>query len=505
MIPRIRTVDLQSVKSKVLFSVVLGLGLLIGIDSTKSVSVVGILLVAIFAAASVVVVLRWWRVGLLLIFVTIIFEDFVRKLIPGQPVFVFLFKDIIVLLTYIGFLVSRRFRVPARKLSILLLPLLFFFAAEVVQVFNPALPDVFLPVIALKIDFFYVPMIFLGYAWAQEKKWDSRYVKCLVFVTICLILFATYQLQFAGEEEALSIFLPTQAVGAHAFHSFGDEMVPYTFATFASGAKFAQNLLVFGIIVLSYLLRYKRKCGTMVRLFAPLPFLIGIILSGSRTPILLFFLISTVYWLVSFGLFFLRPMGLAFVGLFTIALVTIPGLNDFWLNSTRAVYMLYTLPEIRMRFFEEDEGSYDRFFIAQLRQAMEDRPFIGHGTGSNSQALGLFPEDPKYMLSAAEHGPVKVMWELGIVGLLVWVAVWIGILGSGLRVLRILRGTDYFKPAVILFVYQVSVLLWFLKGHQIMGDAQALIYFWFLLGVYHSLPRLASRTPVVGSILGLKS
>ena len=50
------------------------------------------------------VILSRWRLGVILIFVWLLLEDVVRRLIPGQPVEVALAKDVLIALTYFSFL-----------------------------------------------------------------------------------------------------------------------------------------------------------------------------------------------------------------------------------------------------------------------------------------------------------------------------------------------------------------------------------------------------------------
>src|ERR1039458_6354730 len=83
-----------------------------------------------------------WRNGIYFFFGWLLFEDMFRKYL-GNNMFVYFGKDLLVLITYMSFIVDRRrsekdaFRVPFKSSLVL------YFLMGLVQVFNPLSPSMF--------------------------------------------------------------------------------------------------------------------------------------------------------------------------------------------------------------------------------------------------------------------------------------------------------------------------------------------------------------------------
>jgi hypothetical protein len=154
----------------------------------------------IFAGCVVAIAtLRNWRHGFYLFLVWLLFEDLVRKYM-GNGLVLFFRKDILVGITYISLVVAIRkgqekaFRPP------FLLFLSFFVWLGVLQVFNQNSPSIFYGFLGFKLDFYYIPLMFVGYALIRS---DEELRKFLVF-----------NLSFAGLIAVLGLI---QAIVGHTF------------------------------------------------------------------------------------------------------------------------------------------------------------------------------------------------------------------------------------------------------------------------------------------------
>src|SRR5216683_4909259 len=115
--------------------------------------------------AVVVTILRDWRNGLYLFLAWLLFEDFARKFL-GNNMAIYFAKDVLLLVVYLAFFIALRrkskdlksFRPPF--LGALLLLVWF----GVLEVFNPASTTIFFGLLGLKLYFYYVPLLFVGYA-----------------------------------------------------------------------------------------------------------------------------------------------------------------------------------------------------------------------------------------------------------------------------------------------------------------------------------------------------
>ena len=121
----------------------------------------------VFVAAAVAVasvaILRNWRTGFYIFLTWVVFEDAVRKYL-GNNMLIYFAKDFLVLLIYFALYNSIRnkrdriFRPP------FLVALSLFFWWAVIQVLNPNSPSYLYGLLGLKIDFFYAPLMLVGYA-----------------------------------------------------------------------------------------------------------------------------------------------------------------------------------------------------------------------------------------------------------------------------------------------------------------------------------------------------
>ena len=112
---------------------------------------------------------REWRTGVYYFFGWLLFEDFIRKYM-GNNMTVYFVKDGLVAVVYASFLVSRMrerskpFHPPFR------FALGAFFILGLIQFFNPLCPSYWYGVLGLKLYFYYVPLMFVGYAMFQDEK-----------------------------------------------------------------------------------------------------------------------------------------------------------------------------------------------------------------------------------------------------------------------------------------------------------------------------------------------
>ncbi len=118
---------------------------------------------AFTVGAIVLAILSNWRSGFYIFLVWLLFEDLARKYL-GNNMAIYFGKDVLVGVTYVSFLAElRRGKVPTFRPDFLL-PLGVFFWLGVLQVFNPNSPSMLYGLLGLKLYFYYVPLLFVGYA-----------------------------------------------------------------------------------------------------------------------------------------------------------------------------------------------------------------------------------------------------------------------------------------------------------------------------------------------------
>jgi len=142
----------------------------------------------IAGAIGVVTVLNDWRKGVYLFLAWILFEDFVRKYL-GNNMAIYFAKDVLALLLYLSFFRAQRTnRVERFRPSFLVLLLCFLFFG-MIQVFNPSSTSLFYGLMGMKLYFFYVPLLYVGYYFIDsERRLRSFFAfnSVLILVVVCL-------------------------------------------------------------------------------------------------------------------------------------------------------------------------------------------------------------------------------------------------------------------------------------------------------------------------------
>src|SRR5215469_128808 len=117
--------------------------------------------------AIVVHILNDWRKGVLVFLIWLLFEDLARKYL-GNSMVIYFAKDFLVAVAYLSFYFAKRRKEVEIFKPPFLVPLGIFFALAAVQTFNPSSPNVLYGLLGLKLYFYYIPLMFLGYALLQH-------------------------------------------------------------------------------------------------------------------------------------------------------------------------------------------------------------------------------------------------------------------------------------------------------------------------------------------------
>src|SRR5205085_7097418 len=123
---------------------------------------------AFVAAAFVIAILNNWRNGLYFFLVWLLFEDLARKYL-GNNMAIYFAKDFLLLVVYISFLTAYRRKEVKGFRPPFLIPAFFFVWLGVIQVFNPGSTNVVYGLLGLKLYFYYVPLVFVGYALIKSE------------------------------------------------------------------------------------------------------------------------------------------------------------------------------------------------------------------------------------------------------------------------------------------------------------------------------------------------
>jgi len=454
-----------------------------------------------------VATLRNWRHGFYLFLVWLLFEDLVRKYM-GNGLVLFFGKDILVGITYISLVVAirkgqeRPFRPP------FLLFLSFFVWLGVLQVFNQNSPSIFYGLLGFKLDFYYIPLMFVGYALVRNDE-DLR-------------KFLVANLSLAGLIAVLGLI---QAIVGHTFlnptelapelRGLGqlDKVTPISnqvfslpASVFVSNGRFALYLIVTLILAIGtagYLLLSTKRNRILVF------FVIGLtgaatLFTGSRGAfmyalITAFVLPAGFLWGAPWRQKQAHRLVRAIRHAFIVAALGLTAVLLLFPNEAapRIAFFAETLLP-GSSSYELSNRTWD-YPIANLLGAF-NRPnwVVGNGIGTASLGTQYVAKliGGRQLDLWVEEGYGQLIIEMGIIAPFLWLLWTAALLYYSWLVVRRLRQTRFFPIAFAIFWYAFILLYPLTFGG--MSAYQNYInnaYLWILIGVLFRLPEILAAAP----------
>jgi hypothetical protein len=458
---------------------------------------------SIAGGAGVIAILNNWRNGVYFFLSWLLFEDFARKFL-GNNMAIYFAKDFLVLVVYISFFAAfRRKEVPFFRPPFLV-PLLIFVWFGIMQIFNPASTSIWYGLMGFKLFFYYVPLIFVGYALLNSEKELRRFFNINIVLSLIIISLGIAQsilgssfLNPPVEAEDLrgmgTLYRVSPITGAIAYRPN---------AVFVSPGRYANFIMIAWMVVLGFsgylLLRHKR--GRVLAFIALPVTAAGAFLTSSR---------GSFMW----GMINALATGVAFIwgapwreGE---ALRAFRGLQRVALGiGLGMVLLFYAYPDAvlsRLAVYEETllpSSETNELTHRGWSYPMEN--FLGafnyerwpYGYGIGTTALGgqyvarFFNVKPP--VGGVESGFGTLIVEMGILGLILWIVMSVAILFSCWKVVKKLKGSPWFPLAFVIFWYSFFLLIPATFGGMVAYEDFLLnAYFWLLLGLLFRLPTLA--------------
>jgi hypothetical protein len=427
------------------------------------------ILVLLGGLAAIVWSSRRWREGIKIALVLAIFEGALRKWVfPGAQDLVYFAKDVFLLGAYAGFLRQRRqlrYRPPtvqAVSVALVLLAVL-----GMLEVFNPNLPNLLVGVLGFKAYFFYVPLLYILPAVFPSDAALAGSIRTYLRIAIPVGLLALAQF-FSPADSILNTYArsnePITAI------TFGSSTYVRVTATFSFISGYTSYLLAMSILLLAWLGTTRWRFRGNLDLLVALGFtLLGMLMTGSRGPLLAFVVVLPLYWWLAIvrerqsGATLLRLLvGLGLIGIL---------LNQFGGEAVGA---------FEGRASGSGVGAFlDRIstpFMAPLN-VLPDVGLFGFGIGAAHQAATALAGGPipfvwlRGLAVEAESG--RILLELGPLGFLLLYFIRLYMAVFAFRQVLVLR-TPFHRAMA------VSSLLFFLVQipGNIVYDVTSSLYFW---------------------------
>jgi len=449
-----------------------------------------------------------WRLGLYGFVAWVAVEDLIRKYL-GNNMLIYFAKDFIVVALYLSFFFARRSTNSKLYRPPFLAILLVFFWYCVLQVFNPASTSFFYGVMGLKLCFLYAPLLLVGHALVDSEKELRRF---FFFNSILILVVAGFGIAqsilghtFLNPEEVqedirgLSTLYRTSPISGLVAYR------PTSF--FVSAGRFQNFLTVSWILALGFgaTLLMRKQSGRLIAFTTVGVLGAASLLTASRSVFLWTLASAAVVapavmwgalWSGKQRLRVLRAIVRTAVFV-AIALTILVSIFPKEVASRLAIYTETLSPgssasELGFRSWTYPVNN----FLAAF-----DYPRWPYGYGTGTASLGgqyvtrIMHAPPTNV--GVESGYGQLVIELGIVGLLLWIALAYAITRSAWQAAKNLKGTVWFPIGFAIFWF--TFLLVFPMSFYGFNTYQDFIlnsYLWLMLGILFRVSEFPRNLPV---------
>lgn len=457
-----------------------------------------IVLVSFFA------MLGHWRTGLFIFIGWLFFEDFARKYL-GNNMAIYFAKDVLVAMVYLSFFLAYRqhkvqsFRLPFR------LPLLLFFWFGILQMFNPASTSIFFGLMGAKLYFYYIPLIFMGYALIDSES-DLR----KFFPFLLALAFIVSALGIAQSVLGHTFLNPTIIADDIRELSTNYRVSPLTgvivyrpTSVFVSAGRFGFFLVPAWLFAFGYgvYLILRRRQGRILTLLTLGSLTVAIAMAASRGAVL-WTIGSALICVIAFlwGCPWQRGQLVRILRSFQravlIGLVCLAIAGFFFPDELKNRFTFYWETLSLSSPASELVDRTSTYPIQNFLYAFQS-PRWPYGYGIGTASLGT-----QYVMRFfhvqlpgifVESGYGTLVVELGIVGLLLWIVMATAIVIAAWRVVLKLKGTVWFPLGFVIFWHAFLLLFPYTYGGLASYEDFILnSLLWLSLGILFRLPSLAA-------------
>lgn len=466
----------------------------------------------IVCAGAVVVVatLMNWRTGVYFLLTWLLFEDLGRKYL-GNNMAIYFAKDFLLAVVYASFFARWRKKDPDVKTfrPPFLAALMVFVWFALIQVFNPSSTTIFYGLMGMRLYFYYVPLVAVGYALADSEAMLRRFFYFNLSLIAVIVSLGIVQ-SIVGPQFLNPAVMATdlrELSGLYRIAPISGARVYRPTSVFVSTGRFGDLLVVNWLMVFGFsgylLLRQgKSRVFTFVVLGLTAA---GCLMCASR-GVFLWTALSGIIGAVAFvwGGPSRQGQALRVVRVIERAALAV---------ALAIVILLFTYPDAFLgRIAAYNETLDPRSPRSELVYRAHDYPLAeflkafnnsrwSYGYGLGTASLGgqyisrfLMARPPEY---SVESGYGVIVLETGILGLVLWIVMTSAVVLSAWKVVRKLKGSPFFPLAFMIGLY--SFLLLFpmtFGGIQAYQDFVLNCYLWLLVGILFRLPSLAASAQV---------
>lgn len=461
--------------------------------------------IAVAGCAAAVAILNNWRKGFYIFFAWMMLEDLVRKY-TGNNLFLFFGKDILLALIYFSFFIACRkkrervFRPP----FVLFLSL--FFWLGVLQIFNQNSPSILYGLLGIKMYFYYVPLMFIGYSLIRNDEDIRRFLVLNAILAILVSCIGITQSVVGNSFLNPATLAPDlQELGNLQKVTASGQAFNLPDSVFVSSGRYAAYLSIAFSVTMGgagFLLLYKKNNRKLI--FIALG-LIGVaaLMSGSRGT---FVTILMTAGLLSIGFIWGAPWRSRRANHVIKAIR-----RSVLAVAAAVVLMILVFPQqagTRLEFYTDtllpNSSDYQLglrswdYPLQNLLKALDDPNWLW-GNGIGTTALGIQYVQKivgrSVLPPSVEEGFGTMIVEMGIIAPFLWILWSASLLYFAWKIARGLRQTRFFPIAFSIAWYCfVLLFLWTWGGLDAYENYTCNIFLWLLIGVLFALPDIARKS-----------
>ena len=432
-------------------------------------------------------VFRRWQRGVVMLLCYLPFAGVVTLSLYPSPLPT-LFKDFFfVTPAYLAFFLTRKRGISQGRIpNPIILTMLALAALVFVQMFNPAVANWMVAAIGAKVWLFYLPLIFLAYAMVKSRGDLIKLLRLMVVIAWipCGIgIFQWIASMIFGYEATMTAFYGAAAEGAtQGFASFdvGGTFfrIPSTFTFVAQyfGYTLAMIVPAYALMKMDLSRAWRRFANATLWLV-----ILASFMSGARAAYLFVPILLALIYLLEGKLMGAVKIAVILPPALLVAL-HIAGIDPVMMFDMMAGLVFHYGDEIATK------GLLDAVATAPL----------GLGTGMNTGAARFAFDDPDSFL-VFENYYAKAVYELGIVGLVIVVALFLVLMIHGYRIHRRIQDAGLRSCSAAILAFIVTIALNSFKGWQIDLDPIN-VYFWVFSGFLLKLGHLDKLSQVPAKV-----
>lgn len=422
--------------------------------------------------------LRWQR-GIYFLVAFLPYAGVVTLMMRPSPVGTLVKDLLLVLPTYAIFFLMhtaelRKARIP-QALTLLLLA---FGALVLLQMFNPGLKNMIVGAVGAKVWLLYIPLAYLVSVMIQTPEDLIRLLRLAVAVAVipCVLGIAEFVLSTAiGYEATMTMIYGRNAADVtqgFAFFRMGADFfrIPSTFTYITQYSGFTLMMVV--VVYMHQSIEFDLRWRAFSRVMIAVVF-IACMLSGARsnflfTPFLFLLILFLDAKLTRLAI------GLLFGPLVMATTLQVAGLD---------ILQLFTATTALTETYGSD------LVIPDLIRSLSNNP-LGSGTGMNTGGvINLLSAAEQATLVLIEGYYSKAVVELGVLGVMLLVLIFLAIIFFGLQVRTQLRDPLGRSCAAAIVAFVIIMMLHSFKGWQIDLDPIN-VWYWIFVGILFRLPTL---------------